>query len=693
MRRGKAVASSSNDLFSSDDANNSLTAEKPFMKFSAKLRAVFADEMSRTVVFSALSLPALVWSFMLKGGHSHAEHGFTVASLVDPAWIAIVLCGLPIIVFAFRKFFKTGSIRAGMLVSVAMIASVGIGEIFAAGEVAFIMTLGEMLEAHTLRKARAGIKALLQLEPKRACRVRDGVEAMVDVESLALGDVVRVRPGETIAVDGVVLNGNTSVDQAIITGESLPVDKAVGDGVMAGTINRFGSMDVRTVKAPADSTLKRITRLIEMAQNNKAKVVRLADQWASFLVPTAFVTATVVWLVTGELIRGVTILVVFCPCALVLATPTAIMAGMANLSRYGVLVKSGEAIEEMGRITTMAFDKTGTLTYGRPSVAGVVSVLSAYTSDALLRLAAGAEARSEHPLGKAISGAVSDAPSPSFFKMEPGKGVEADVEGVRMALGTSAWLKSRGTVVSEEALKRIEDVRESGQAIVAAEINGRFAGWIALSDTLRDDARGIIDALRKSGIRKMLLLTGDHSAAAYRMAKEAGIDDVEANLLPEDKVSLVLSHVDESNAISMVGDGVNDAAALKTATVGIAMGGMGSDIAVEAADIVLMRDDIRLLPYLVFMSRRTLANIRVNITASLLINSCAILLAATGHLGPAAGALVHNAGSLFVVAHAAMLLRCKPAPAADTPQEPSAGNGRPPLRQGEGRGHEHQGEG
>jgi len=630
------------------------------MKSVALIKGVFTDETSRTVVFCAVSLPALVWSFMMNGGHSHAGHGFTLATLSDPAWLSIVLCGVPIIVFAFRKFLKTGSIRAGMLVSVAMIASVGIGEIFAAGEVAFIMTLGEMLEAHTLRKARAGIKALLHLEPKQACRVRKGSEEMVDVDSLAAGDVVRVRPGEMIAVDGVVLTGNTSVDQAIITGESLPVDKAAGDSVMAGTINRFGSMDVRAVKAPAESTLKRITRLIEMAQNNKAKVVRLADRWASFLVPAAFVTALAVWLVTGELIRGVTILVVFCPCALVLATPTAVMAGMANLSRYGVLVKSGEAIEEMGRIKTMAFDKTGTLTYGRPSVASVVSVTPEYTPDALLRLAAGAEARSEHPLGKAIAGAVSDAPSPAFFKMVPGQGVEADVDGVRIALGTSTWLESRGSGIDEEDRKRIEEARESGQAIVAAEINGGFAGWIALADTLRDDARSIIDALRRSGIRKMLLLTGDHSAAAHRMAAAAGIDDVEANLLPEDKASLVLSHVDENEAISMVGDGVNDAAALKTATVGIAMGGMGSDIAVEAADIVLMRDDIRLLPYLVVMSRRTLANIRVNIWASLLINSCAILLAATGRLGPAAGALVHNAGSLFVVMHAAMLLRCKP---------------------------------
>jgi P-type E1-E2 ATPase len=293
-------------------------------------------------------------------------------------------------------------------------------------------------------------------------------------------------------------------------------------------------------------------------------------------------------------------------------------------------------------------------------VADVVSALPEMDPRALLRLAAGAEGRSEHPLGKAIAAAVADAPVASAFKMEPGKGVGAVVEGVRLALGTPSWIRSRGVSMTAEDERRIEAARMEGQAVVAIEADGRFAGWIALSDTLREDAAAIIAELRLRGIGKMLLLTGDHAAAAGKMAAAAGIDIVESNLLPEDKVSLVMSHVDASTAISMVGDGVNDAAALKSATVGIAMGGMGSDIAVEAADIVLMRDDIRMLPYLVTMSRRTLANIRVNIAASLLINGVAIALAARGDLGPALGALVHNAGSLFVVGHAALLLRCRP---------------------------------
>ena len=630
------------------------------MQIVTRIQSFFDDAFKRGVAFAVVSLPALIVSFVMSGGHAHGSTAAGVGVFQDPAWIAVVLCGVPIIHYAFRRFFQTGTIRAGMLVSLAMIAAVAIGEIFAAGEVAFIMTLGELLESRTLRKARAGIQALMHLELKQASLVVDGVESLVDVDSLSVDDCVRIRPGETVPVDGVVIAGTTSVDQAIITGESLPVDKTVGDEVLAGTVNRFGSMDVRALKSAEGSTLKRIKRLIETAQNRKAAVVRLADAWASFLVPTAVVTAVVVWLVTGEVIRAVTILVVFCPCALVLATPTAIMAGMANLSRYGILVKSGEALESMGSITTMAFDKTGTLTYGKPTVISVVSLLDNVSSEALLRLAAGAERRSEHPLGKAIAVAVPDAPEPDAFDMKPGKGVEAQVEGHWMALGTPAWMKARGVPISKVNELQIEAARSLGQAVVAIDLNGTLAGWIVLSDTLRGDAALIIRELHQRGITKTLLLTGDHAAAADKMAKDAGIDIVMSELLPEDKVSLVMTHIDARTAISMVGDGVNDAAALKTSTVGIAMGGMGSDIAVEAADIVLMRDDIRLLPYLVTLSRRTLLNIRINIIASLLINSAAIGFAATGHLGPALGALVHNASSFFVVGHAATLLRYKP---------------------------------
>lgn len=610
-------------------------------------------------VFAAVSLPALVWSYLLTGGHAHAAHGWTTGMLFDPAWVPIILCGWPIVSMAFRKLFASGNIRAGLLISIAILAAITVGELFAAGEVAFIMTLGELLEGRTLRKAREGIQKLVQLAPRTACRVREGREETVDASVLAAGDVVRVRPGETVPADGAVVEGQTSVDQAVITGESMPVDKGPGDTVLAGTINRFGTMDTRVSRAAGDSTLQRMIRLIQLAQERKAPVVRLADRWASILVPTAFAAAVTVWLATDEVIRAVTVLVVFCPCALALATPTAVMAAIANLSRHGVLVKSGEALESMGRITTMAFDKTGTLTVGKPTVVEVLSCVPDLSNDALLRLAAAAEKRSEHPLGKAIAATVPDAPEPTEFRMIPGKGVEALVEGRRLALGTPAWVATRGAVAPADAAGRVARLRESGQAVVAVEIDGRYAGALALDDQLRPDAHETVARVRAAGVRKTLLLTGDHTAAAERMAHAAGVDEVKSDLLPEEKVAHVMHYASAGAGVAMVGDGVNDAPALKSATVGIAMGGVGSDIAVEAADIVLMRDDIRLLPYLLTMAHRTLSNITVNIVASLLINSVAIALAATGHLGPALGALVHNAGSVFVVAHAALLLRHK----------------------------------
>lgn len=627
-----------------------------------------SNEDRRTTLFAAVSLPALAWSYLLHGGHSHTAQGWSIAMLRDPAWVPILLCGAPILSYAFRQLVVRRNIRAGLLISIAILAAITVGELFAAGEVAFIMTLGELLEGRTLRKAREGIQNLVRLAPRTANRVRDGHEETVDAAVAEVGDVLRVRPGETVPADGVLLEGRTSVDEAVITGESMPVDKEPGDIVLAGTFNRFGAMDVRVTRPAGDSTLQRMIRLIQLAQERKAPVVRLADRWASILVPTAFATAVVVWLATGEVLRAVTVLVVFCPCALALATPTAVMAVIANLSHHGVLVKSGAALEAMARITTMAFDKTGTLTFGKPAVARVVSWTPSLSEDALLRLAAAAERRSEHPLGKAIAAAVRNAPEPTEFRMVPGKGVEALVEGQRLALGTSAWLAERGVSIPAEAIDAMGRLREAGQAVVAVEIDGRCCGAVVLDDQLRPDSRETVTRLRTAGVRKTVLLTGDHSAAAQRMANAAGVDEVNSDLLPEDKVAHIMRYAALGTGIAMVGDGVNDAPALKSATVGVAMGGVGSDVAIEAADIVLMRDDIRLLPYLLTMARRMLANITVGISASLLINGVAIALAATGHLGPALGALVHNAGSVFVVAHAALLLRSRNERTVRTPE-------------------------
>ncbi len=635
--------------------------EEEFVKMNSKL-PWWRDEDRRLAVFAVISLPALIWSYFYNGGHDHGTIGWTAKTLTDPAWIPILLCGSPIITRAFHRLFTRGNIRAGLLISIAILAAIAVGELFAAGEVAFIMTLGELLEGRTVRKAREGIHKLMQLAPRTAQRLLDdGNEETVDATALAVGDVVRVRPGETVPADGEIVAGETSLDQAIITGESLPVDKGPGDSALAGTINRFGSMDLRVDRAAEDSTVQRMINLIKLAQERRAPVVRLADRWATVLVPVAFTTALVVYLVTRDILRAVTILVVFCPCALALATPTAIMAAIANLSRRGVLVKSGEALEAMGRITTMAFDKTGTLTVGKPSLVEVLPFeASGLDKAAFLRLAAAAERRSEHPLGKAIAAVLPDAPQPESFNMVPGKGVEATVEGRRLALGTPGWLAERGLKADAATAAEIERIREMGQAVVAVEMDGAYAGLLALGDSLRTDARETVERVRKAGVERTLLLTGDHRAAAERMAEASGVDEVKSDLLPEDKVAHVMQYASLGAGVAMVGDGVNDAPALKTATVGIAMGGVGSDITVEAADIVLMRDDILLLPHLLRMSRRALSNIGINISASLLFNAAAIVFAAKGLLGPALGALLHNASSVFVVLHASLLLRVKP---------------------------------
>ena len=639
-------------------------------KFSV---AFFTDGFRRQMLFLAISAPALVWSFFLRGGHSHGAHGWSPGMFADPAWIPVLLCGLPIIVYAARKFAANGNVRAGLLVSIAMIAAVATGEIFAAGEVAFIMALGDALKERALNNARSGIAALMSIAPKQAAVVRGGVETLAPVDDIVAGDIIRVRPGETIAADGEVVAGASSVDQALITGESLPVEKAAGDAVIAGAINRFGSIDIRATRDAKDSTLKKIQQLIENAGNKKAPVVLAADKAASILIPLSVATALAAWAVTGELIRAVSVLVVFCPCALVLATPTAIMAGVANLSRYGILVKDGAALERMGRVAVIAFDKTGTLTTGKLSVAQTMPAAAAGGAGGncddggaagakLLALAASAEQPSEHPIGRAIAAALPGAPAPEAFAMLPGKGIEATVGGKKILAGTAAFLNERGIAVEEHRGNGFAAPAASTTVFIAAD--GMFAGGIALSDTLRPDAREIVAGLKAAGIRQTIMLTGDQSAAAQKIATAAGVDSFEAGLLPAGKVGRIEAMSAAGKRIAMVGDGVNDAAAMKAAAVGIAVGGVANDITVEAADIVLMRDDILMLPHLASMSRRVLRNIAANMAISLAVNAGAISLAVCGLLSPAAGALAHNFGSLLVVGNAALLLRVKPASAA-----------------------------
>ncbi len=577
----------------------------------------------------------------------------------DAAWVAIVLCGIPIVLEALIGLITAFDIKADVLVSLALIAAVLIGEDFAAGEVAFIMQLGALLEDVTVARARAGIEKLVHLTPQTARLLLPDGENIVPAEQVRVGDRLRVLPGESIPVDGVITSGQTSINQAVMTGESLPVDKTVGDEVSSGTVNQYGAFEMRATKVGEDSSIQRMIRLVQSADVGKARIVGLADRWATWIVVVALTAAALTWLITGEIIRAVTILVVFCPCALVLATPTAIMAAIGNATRHGFLVREGDALERLAAVRKIAFDKTGTLTYGTPRVVAVASTLAGLDRAGLYALAAGAEQLSEHPLGKAVvagyreenSGEIAPAES---FEMLPGRGVSAVVDGRRVLAGNPQLLADHGVAVSPDAER--QRLLEEGATMIYVAADGVFAGYLALSDTLRAESAATIAALEAAGVRPVLL-TGDHESAAGAIAARLGIREVRAGCLPEDKLEEIGRWQRDGVHVCMIGDGVNDAPALKKADVGIAMGGVGSDIAVEAADIALVDDEVKELPHLMALSRRMMTTIRINLTFSMGLNFLAIFLAMAGTLNPVVGALVHNAGSVAVILNSALLLK------------------------------------
>lgn len=580
-----------------------------------------------------------------------------VPMIVDPAWVSVLLSGTPLIYAAIRKLIKNkgiSKISSALLITIAMIASIAIGDIFAAGEIAFIMAIGEILEDKTTARARKGLKNLLTLAPSQGRRIIDGKEELIPAEQIQAGDLLRILPGETIPVDGQIVSGETSVDQSVITGESLPVDKVPGDDLFCGTINRFGSVDIRATKVGQDSSLQKLIRMVQEAEDKKAPIQRIADRWASYLVPAALLLAVIAGLIKQDIVVAVTILVVFCPCALVLATPTAIMAAIGQATRHGVIIKSGEALEKMGKTDTLALDKTGTLTYGKLQVTDVLSLDPAFTEEQLLTLTAAAESRSEHPLGKAIAAEKENLPPAEDFRMVSGRGIYARVQDLTLHCGNNQYLQENGISISAEAEEILKKLRSQGKALVLTAINGRCAGVIGLSDKLRENAAETVKKLQHLGTATVLL-TGDNPQAAKFFADQAGITHINAQLLPEEKVRSIEMLQQQGHRVCMVGDGVNDAPALKTAQVGIAMGTMGSDIAVDAADIALMGDDISKLPYLKKLANTTAKTIRLSIFMSLFINFAAIVLSFLNLLNPTTGALVHNAGSVLVILFAALL--------------------------------------
>lgn len=580
---------------------------------------------------------------------------------IDPAWVTVVISGLPLLYLAVWRIIHNpgiSKISSALLISIAMFAAIAIGDLFAAGEVAFIMALGALLEDATTNRAKKGLQKLLTLAPTQGRRIRGGKEELVPAEQIQKGDLLRILPGETIPVDGAIVSGETSVDQSIMTGESLPVDKTVGDDVFCGTINRFGSIDITATKVGEDSSLQKLIRMVQDAENKQAPMQRIADRAASWLVPVALLIAILAYVFSGNIVTAVTVLVVFCPCALVLATPTAIMAAIGQATKHGVIIKSGEALEKMGKVDTIAFDKTGTLTYGRLEVSDVRPTSDALTGEDLLTLAASAEGKSEHPLGKAI---VAHAKAQSLslldsqdFQMDAGKGIAAQIGEKHLLCGSEKYLREHGVPLDDAASTILDQLRTEGKASILVAAEGKCIGVIGLSDILRPEAKDMVSRLDAMHA-KTVLLTGDNRKTADYFAGRVGIAEVRAELLPEEKVGSIESLRKEGRKVCMIGDGVNDAPALKTADVGVAMGSMGSDIAVEAADIALMSDDISKIPYLKRLSNATVATIKLSITLSMCINAAAIVLSLLELLNTTTGALVHNAGSCFVVLIAALL--------------------------------------
>lgn len=622
----------------------------PFRGPLKKLERLLAlGGVKKDVVLLALSASSLIFS-MLKDSLSLS---------FDFAWVSIVLCGVPIVLEAIIGLVTEFDIKADVLVSIALIASICIGEYFAAGEVAFIMQLGSLLEDLTVARARAGIERLVRLTPQTARVLDGGEERIIPAEQVKVGDVVRVLPGESVPVDGVIVSGQTSVNQAVMTGESLPVDKSEGDEVSSGTVNQFGSFEMRATKVGEDSSIQRMIKLVQSADAGKAKIVGMADRWATWIVVIALAAAALTWIIAGELIRAVTVLVVFCPCSLVLATPTAIMAAIGNATRHGFLVKEGDALERLSKVRIVAFDKTGTLTYGQPEVVAVKSTNERYSEDSLYALAAGAEKLSEHPLGKAIVRCYGKAlPDCSNFSMAPGRGISAVVNGAKVLAGSAKLLEENGVVIADAAGRAAAEYLAQGCTVTYVAAEGELAGYVVLADRLRDESREMISRLMALGIQPVLL-TGDNDRAANSIAGRVGIKQVRSGCLPEDKLTAIGELQQRGLNVCMIGDGVNDAPALKRSDVGIAMGGVGSDIAVDAADIALVDDEVRELPHLFGLSRRMMTTILVNLTFSMLLNFAAIALAIAGILNPVVGALVHNAGSVLVIVNSALLLRWK----------------------------------
>lgn len=601
------------------------------------------------------------------------------------ALTAIMIGGYPIASKAIKALLKK-ELNVDALVTIAAAAAVAIGDYTEAGLVIFILLLGEFLELITLARATRAIKGLASLIPDTVKLKVGDLEVEIPSSQIKVGDVVVVRSGEHIAIDGVIVKGNATVDQSLITGESIPVEKSSGDDVYSGTINKVGAAEIMATKVGKDTTVARIEGMITEAQGKKAPVERIVDRFAKYFVPVILILSVVVFLFTGDIRRAITVLIVACPCALVLGTPTAVVAAIGAAARRGILIKGGEALEAVGRVNGVIFDKTGTLTYGVPRVVAIKEICGHKEED-IVRLAAVAEKFSEHPLAGAILEKASEweliIAAPDDFKVKKGQGIEVRHNGMHIVVGNRSLLRDNNIALSAEADEYMKDRERLGETVLivahgmdecrdvcasnthmpGAQINGEVCcskevcGIVSLSDTIREGTAEAIQSLRSGGIASIATYTGDNFRTASAIARQLGIEEVAAGLFPEDKVNKIRALMEQGNIIAMVGDGINDAPALATADIGIAMGVVGSDIAVQAANITILNDDILSVPKVINLGRKALSVIKQNLFFALVFNTVMIVLASQGLISMIVAAVFHQVSSLLVILNSMRLLR------------------------------------
>jgi Cd2+/Zn2+-exporting ATPase len=644
--------------------------------------------LSRDTILTFINALLLLTGFALSiFGASETGRWFYLASAV--------IGGTPLFIFAAKGLIVRHDITAGVMASVATIGAIVVGEYSAAALVVLMMSVGEWLENFTVARADNALRDLARLVPATVTVRRNGKEIQLPIDQVVLDDRVLTRPGERIGVDGRITAGQASINQSAITGESMPVEKNPGDEVFAGTLNEAGAIEICVTRLGADTTLGQIVKLVKDAQAVQAPVQRIANRYARILVPLTFTIAIAVYLLTGDVMRSITVLVVVCPCALVLATPTAVVAAIGNAAKRGILVKSGAVIEQVGKVDVVAFDKTGTLTWGKPVVTGIVECgllpavpemesrastaaahdgspisdpgslqpITGQRQSEILRLAAAVERFSEHPIGRSLVQASRerglDLPDPEEFRALPGFGVTARIDGQQVWVGSRTLLAEQGIAWPDGLNDQVSALEEQGQMVIPVAVAGQVAGLITLSDQIRPEARQAVLALKQLGISQVVMITGDNPRSAARVASELGIDKYYAGVLPQNKLQIIRELQQAGKKVAFAGDGVNDAPALAAADVGIAMGMAGTDLAMETADIGLMADEIERLPQIIELSRKALSVIRQNVIFSQSINVLSIFLGGFGIIGPVFGALVHEFSAIPVLGNSARLINYK----------------------------------